>query len=72
MTRDQMFRLEGVDGEGNQMAEDITVTLSRAEWWMMRNQLRNQADDWRDHLKVPKMAAKCDYLADQIDAVLTR
>jgi hypothetical protein len=49
------------------MDEPVTLTLTRGEWWLARNQLRNMADDWRDRGGIIGMADKCDAVADKID-----
>jgi hypothetical protein len=58
------------DEHGRPMTGSVTVTLPRWAWWLTRNQLRNQADDWRDRGGVMDMAAKCDAVADELDRIV--
>jgi hypothetical protein len=58
-----------VDEYGRDMDEPVTVTLPRKAWWLVRNQLLNQADDWRRDARMPRMAGKIEAVAGQIQAL---
>jgi hypothetical protein len=45
----------------------VTVTLTLREWWLVRNQLRNAADDWRRFNTDPVIAVRVDHVANIID-----
>jgi hypothetical protein len=53
------------DEYGRSLDESVAVTLTRAEWWLIQNQLRNMADEW-DRTKDQALAQKCRSAADKI------
>jgi hypothetical protein len=63
---DTFKRMDHKDEYGRPMSEPVPFTLLRSEWWLIRNQLRNMADDWQ-RTQHPDMASKCNALADKVD-----
>ena len=59
-----------VDDQGRPMSDPVAITMSRSDWHLARNQIRNMADLWRKQSYDRSIAARCDDIADLIDLQL--
>lgn len=53
------------DEYGRPMTEMVTVTLTRSDWWMIRNQMSNMSDVWAKDNQ-PFMASRCKVIAETV------